>query len=68
MNKSLKETLSYLQRRKDWDKYEKVFTVIANLMFELGNKRPTAASYNRTFKLNKLIITVDYKDENASKK
>ncbi len=63
MDKNLKETLTCLQRRKDWPEYEHVFRVIANLMYEIGDRR-SSATYQREFKLGKLNIKIDFNDAN----
>ena len=56
----LLDTLKHLSLRDDGDVLLNTINVLANLMWELGEARNTAATYNRTIKHGKLSVTIDY--------
>lgn len=62
------EVLQHLKNQQCHEKYYNTLHVIANLMNELESNRRTSASYLKTFKHEKLIITINYGEENVYKK
>lgn len=67
IDKELLNTLRALCKRDDAIEVLNTLNIIANLFHELGNTRITAATYERTFKHGKLILTVSYGEKHAGK-
>ncbi len=59
---SLLDTLYELDKRDDGCEMFNTLNIIANLMWELGNKGTTSAVYNRTLRHGKLRIELNYKE------
>lgn len=58
----LTDTIDNLYEREDYKETMNTLNIIANLLWELGNTRPTGAVYQRTIKHGKLTVTVDYRE------